>query len=203
MIGRKERTDPEEKLKGRNSSISLFNRPLNIQLFSHSVYKSDDDDDEARAVNVEGASAFGFRHWRLLATSRSSCLPTSNSAGTTTFPICHHFHLTYSTRLLHTADLIMASKRKLSDSDVSAVPPSNPSATVHPVYQKLLAKASDGIAFLYCSRLSDSLKTPASQVAAMYNVTVDQALEEYAYPFLQIFCLGCPQTCCSRMSEYS
>ncbi len=46
------------------------------------------------------------------------------------------------------------------------------------VYQQMLPKNPEAIAFLFGSRFSDALQVPAERVANDYNITKENAIEE-------------------------
>jgi hypothetical protein len=50
--------------------------------------------------------------------------------------------------------------------------------TVLPVYQHMLPKNPEGIAFLFGTRFSEALQVPAERVAIQYQITKEDAIEE-------------------------
>jgi hypothetical protein len=71
----------------------------------------------------------------------------------------------------------MSAKRKRSDSNPS--PSLADLRSVHPVYQKLLPQAPNGVAFLFSDRFTNTLKGIASKASDDYSVTAECALEEF------------------------
>jgi hypothetical protein len=73
----------------------------------------------------------------------------------------------------------MSAQRQRTGGNVSAstLVANDPAMMISPIYPQLLSP--EGVIFLFASRFSSTLQEATSLVANAYNVTTEQAIEEF------------------------